>query len=324
MATIATSTSALSSSPHALHTSVDRPRLLAIIDSWEQQFHQSLDAPHVCLETPPCRLFYLLREELVPQPSTQFRPSWLQPWSEGQLQLLEKEMITRPSRTWDYRTHLRMENIRGKMSSQRLTEELRGHEIAVEQERFKKRKRGFTENCRGSGCGSTACESCYMSDSSGEECSSSSSCGEDEADRGSRKRAKLEENCHGIGCGSCIACQSLMEADSHDRGPSSVSGLHNDSHTSASRDASSIAGGSEVDFSSTSPWEENDRHQIELNHGCQRGGNTEKRDIGCHGCGCRNCLSCEAFIGDLDDYQSLTLSPNCDGSEDWLLGRLWF
>lgn len=49
------------------------------------------------------------------------------------------------------------------------------------QERVRKLEKGLTENCRGCGCGSSACESCYMSGWSEEESEGTGSDGESES-----------------------------------------------------------------------------------------------------------------------------------------------
>ena len=344
-AEIATLPSSTSTSPPVPTTSVDRPMLLAIIDSWEQQFHQSLKGPHICLETNSCKMFMSLRWHISPPEPPLL--SWGS-WSEEDLQRLQKAMSTRPSQKWNDATHLRMAKITRSVAFQQEKEMRRLRDISDEEERLKKRKRRLTENCRGCGCGSSACESCYTSvffseESFGEESLSANSSDEDgwgprkrlrrtespgsgsceEDGRGSRKRVRREENCHGIGCGSCAACESFLGLDGY--GSQLASGYDGEpSLASASNDACSLASGSDDESPSTSAWENLERHQTELNHGPQLRINTGKRETDCHGCGCGNCLACEAFMGDLDDYESLTLSPNPNGEEDWLLGRLWF
>ena len=149
-------------------TSLDRPRLLAIIDSWEQQLDHLHDASQICLKTNSCMMFYTLRLKFDSPMLTHIdRPSF-DHWSEDELLRLQKAMITRPSQKWNDATHLRICKITRSVTFQQEKAMRERQKDWDQQERVRKLEKGLTENCRGCGCGSSACESCYMSDWSGE------------------------------------------------------------------------------------------------------------------------------------------------------------
>ena len=185
---------------------VDRRRLLDIIDFWEEQstHSESSDA----LERSK-HMFIMLRSELTDPITTQ---SHMFRYSNEDVELLQKAMTTKMSRNWNEGTHLRIAKITNSIASKK---DRAIHKRLKQQaeEETKERARKWPEDCRGCGCGSKKCSSCYegLEDYYDEDSEDSEDLENLEDSETSKDR--WAEDCRGCGCGSkrCSSCYEGLE-----------------------------------------------------------------------------------------------------------------
>lgn len=135
---------------------VDRQRLLNIISSCEEQSTRSESSDPSSLERSK-NMFTLLRSYL----DTAAPPrSYMSPYSDDEVEILQKTMITRLSRTWNDATHRRVATVTNKVARKRERDMCKRYSEAAKEEKRKRAKR-WPENCYGCGCGSMRCSSCY-------------------------------------------------------------------------------------------------------------------------------------------------------------------